>query len=64
MLRSHPNSARIMMRVSWAALLLFFVTRFVLERMVHVPERILDPLSGMFLGIALGAMIVSAARKR
>lgn len=64
MAHSRKDPARSMWLVSYAALLLFFFVRFALERLVPVGPDLVDPLSGVCLGVAIGAMIVAARRKR
>lgn len=57
-------SSRNMLRITYAALLLFFITRFAADRFQLLPENFADPVSGLFLGLAIGTMYVALRRKR
>ena len=62
--RIEDASSRRLLRIGFSALLLFFVARFAAERLGLLSTEIVDPVSGLFLGVAIGAMIVALRRRR
>ncbi|MGE0640633.1 MAG: hypothetical protein AB7G12_04000 [Thermoanaerobaculia bacterium] len=62
--RIENASSRRLLRLGFSALLLFFVARFAAERLGLLSTEFVDPVSGLFLGVAIGTMIVALRRHR
>ena len=62
--RIENASSRRLLRLGFSALLLFFVARFAAERLGLLSTEIVDPVSGLLLGVAVGTMIVALRRNR
>lgn len=62
--RIENASSRRLLRIAFSSLLLFFVARFAAERFGLLSTEIVDPVSGLFLGVAIGTMVVALRRHR